>query len=52
MGDVLGWWLSERYPRRRRILVWNNLAGYHSDEMVSWLFAHGIMPLYMPLGGS
>jgi hypothetical protein len=23
-----------------------------SDKMISWLFAHGIMPLYTPLGGS
>ena len=34
------------------ILIWDNLAGHRSDEMVNWLFAHGIMPLYTPLGGS
>jgi hypothetical protein len=34
------------------ILVWGNLAGHYSDKMVQWLFAHGIMPLYTPLGGS
>lgn len=48
----LGWRLSDRYPPLRMILVWDNLAGHHSDKMVSWLFAHGIMPLYTPLGGS
>lgn len=48
----LGWRLSDRYPPLRMILVWDNLAGHRSDQMVSWLFAHGIMPLYTPLGGS
>lgn len=48
----LGWKLSDRYPPVRMILVWDNLAGHRSDPMVKWLFAHGIMPLYTPLGGS
>src|SRR5256885_3775181 len=34
------------------ILVWDNLAGHHSDAIVRWLFKHGIMPLYTPLSGS
>lgn len=48
----LGWRLSDRYPPLRMILVWDNLAGHRSDKMVEWLFTHGIMPLYTPLGGS
>ena len=36
----------------RLILVWDNLAGHRSDAMRRWLFAHGSMPLYTPLGGS
>jgi len=48
----LGWRLSERYPPLRMILIWDNLAGHRSDQMVEWLFQHGIMPLYTPLGGS
>ncbi len=48
----LGWRLSDRSPRLRMILVWENLAGHHSDQMGEWLFAHDIMPLYTPLGGS
>jgi transposase len=48
----LGWRLSDRYPPPRMILVWDNLAGHHSDKMVRWLFEHGIMPLYTPLSGS
>ncbi|GHO51202.1 hypothetical protein KSX_93650 [Ktedonospora formicarum] len=48
----LGWRLSDRYPPVRMILIWDNLAGHRSDAMVRWLFEHGIMPLYTPLGGS
>lgn len=48
----VGWKLSDRYPPLRMLLVWDNLAGHRSDPMVNWLFAHGIMPLYTPLGGS
>jgi hypothetical protein len=48
----LGWQLSNRSPPVRMLLVWDNLAGHRSDPMVNWLFAHGIMPLYTPLGGS
>jgi len=39
-------------PPLRVILVWDNLAGHLSYAMVRWLFQHGIMPLYTPLGGS
>ncbi|GAC1448941.1 MAG: hypothetical protein PVS3B1_34970 [Ktedonobacteraceae bacterium] len=48
----LGWRLSERYPPLRMILIWDNLAGHRNEQMVSWLFQHGIMPLYTPLSGS
>ena len=30
----------------------DNLAGHHTPAMVIWLFQHGIMPQYTPLGGS
>lgn len=36
----------------RMILVWDNLAGHTSYEMVNWLYDRGILPLYTPLGGS
>jgi hypothetical protein len=39
-------------PPLRLILVWDNLAGHHSWAIVRWLFQHGVMPLYTPLGGS
>jgi len=48
----VGWRLNDSYPPLRMILVWDNLAGHHSDAIVRWLFKHGIMPLYTPLSGS
>jgi DDE superfamily endonuclease len=39
-------------PPLRLILVWDNLAGHLSAELVLWLFAHGVLPLYTPLSGS
>ncbi len=34
------------------LLIWDNLTGHYTPAMVLWLFEHGIMPLYTPLGGS
>lgn len=39
-------------PPLRMLLVLDNLAGHRTPEFVRWLFAHGVMPLYTPLGGS
>jgi transposase len=39
-------------PPLRLILIWDNLRGHLSTSIVSWLFAHGVMPLYTPLSGS
>lgn len=36
----------------RLILIWDNLAGHLSASIVTWLVAHGVMPLYTPLSGS
>ena len=44
--------LHRPWPPLRNILVWDNLAGHLTDEMVDWLFDHGILPLYTPLSGS
>jgi hypothetical protein len=43
---------QEALPPLRVILVWDNLAGHLSWSIVRWLFQHGVMPLYTPLGGS
>lgn len=44
--------LPKALPPLRMLLVWDNLAGHYTTEMVLWLIEHGIMPLYTPLGGS
>jgi hypothetical protein len=36
----------------RLLLVLDNLAGHLAPAFVLWLFEHGIIPLYTPLGGS
>jgi transposase len=44
--------LPEELPPLRMLLVLDNLTGHYTADFVCWLFAHGIMPLYTPLGGS
>ncbi len=44
--------LSSQLPTLRMLLIWDNLQGHYTPEMVLWLFAHGVMPLYTPLAGS
>jgi hypothetical protein len=44
--------LRDELPPLRMLLVLDNLAGHKTPEFVCWLFAHGIMPLYTPVGGS
>lgn len=43
--------LLDDLPPLRMLLVLDNLAGHKSAAFVCWLMAHGIMPLYTPLGG-
>jgi DDE superfamily endonuclease len=42
----------DELPPLRMLLVLDNLAGHKTPEFVCWLFAHGVMPLYTPVGGS
>ncbi len=42
----------DELPPLRLLLVRDNLAGHLTPAFVLWLFAHGVMPLYTPLGGS
>jgi transposase len=44
--------LLSELPPLRVLLVLDNLAGHKTPELVLWLFAHGVMPLFTPLGGS
>jgi hypothetical protein len=44
--------LPEAPQPLRMLLVLDNLAGHKTAELVCWLFDHGVMPLYTPVGGS
>jgi hypothetical protein len=44
--------LPAALPPLRMLLVLDNLTGHCSRDFVRWLVAHGILPLYTPLGGS
>jgi hypothetical protein len=44
--------LLQDLPPLRVLLVFDNLTGHHTPELLCWLFAHGILPLFTPLGGS
>jgi transposase len=44
--------LPAQLPPLRMLLVLDNLTGHKTPELVLWLFARGIMPLYTPLSGS
>ncbi len=44
--------LPEKLPPLQMLLIWDNLQGHYTPELVLWLFAHGVMLLYTPLGGS
>ena len=50
LSSPLSW--PEPLPSLRMMLIWDNLRGHHTPEMVLWLIQHGILPLYTPLGGS
>jgi hypothetical protein len=44
--------LPAELPPLRMPLAMDNLAGHYTPDLVLWLFARGVMPLYTPLGGS
>jgi len=44
--------LPQDLPPLRMLLVWDNLTGHYTVDFILWLFSHGIMPLFTPLGGS
>jgi hypothetical protein len=50
------WWqgLADRYndPPVRLVLIWDNLAGHKTPELVHWLCHQGSLPLYTPLSGA
>ena len=44
--------LPSPLPPIRLLLVLDNLKGHKSTDLLQWFFAHGIIPLYTPFGGS
>ena len=44
--------LPAELPPLRVLPVLDDLAGHRTPEFVPWLFAHGVVPLGTPLGGS
>ena len=44
--------LPDELPRLRLLLVWDNLTGHHTPELLLWLFAQGVLVLFTPLSGS
>jgi len=44
--------LSAQLPPLRMLLIWDNLVGHKTPELMRWLFSQGILPLRTPLGGS
>lgn len=51
-AEWLGYRLNRVLPPLRMILIWDNLAGHKSVEIVLWLLEQGVVPLYTPLSGS
>lgn len=51
-GLTVRFTLLEELPPLRMLLIWDNLAGHRSAEMLCWLMARGVMVLFTPLGGS
>jgi hypothetical protein len=45
-------WDLDGLPPVRLLLVRDNLAGHHTPDLLNWLVAQGIWPLFTPLGGS
>jgi hypothetical protein len=46
------WGLDARRPPLRILLIWDNLKGHLSGNLVRWLLDHGILPLHTPIAGS
>jgi hypothetical protein len=44
--------LPQSLPRLRMLLIMDSPSGHRTLSFVLWLFAHGVMPLYTPIGGS
>jgi DDE superfamily endonuclease len=46
------WELFRDLPPVRLILIWDNLQGHYTWDMMKWCYQRGILLLYTPLSGS
>lgn len=44
--------LPDELPTLRVLLIWDNLSGHRTPEMLRWLAEQGVMVLFTPLAGS
>jgi transposase len=44
--------VGAKLPPLRVLLIWDNLKGHHTSELVDWCLARGIWLLYTPIAGS
>jgi len=51
-GWPLEWAQRCDWPPVRMVLIWDNLVGHYTPQVVTWCHYHGIALLYTPLGGS
>lgn len=51
-GLTVKFTLPDQLPPLRMLLVWDNLMGHRTPELMLWLCEQGILPLYTPLSGS
>jgi hypothetical protein len=51
-AEVARWEATAPLPPVRLVLIWDNLRGHTTAELVVWCVRQGIVPLYTPLGGS
>jgi hypothetical protein len=51
-GLTVRFTLPQQLPPLRMLLILDNLTGHKSPDLVLWLVANGIMPLYTSLSGS
>jgi len=45
-------WDHATLPPVRLLLVWDNLTGHQTPDLLNWLVARGVWPVFTPLGGS
>ena len=45
-------WDHAALPPVRLLLIWDNLTGHQTPDLLNWLVERGVWPVFTPLGGS